>query len=202
MAEKAFQIERFHVGDPVGKQDHYGTAIGGLKFLEISKSGDVCVSKLEVSSDMLKGFFSNLLLVYTGIARSSKALLLEQQMILKTKCATAQYLDSLALAKAAHVLILSGSYDEVGQLLATAWTRKKEFYKGISNPYIDELISTGIQTGALGAKLLGAGGGGFVLFYAPSQLHREILANLSLAKHFPFKIDTLGTQIVYREIYD
>lgn len=202
LAERAFGIERFRIGDPVGKQDHYGTAIGGLKFLEIEKSGRVHVNSIDISDDLLKGFFSNLLIVYTGVTRSAKMLLLEQQKSLKLKGTISNYVDALTYARESFSLLLKGKYDEVGELLATAWNSKKNSYNGISTSFIDQLIETGIDSGALGAKLLGAGGGGFVLFYAPSELHGEILANLRAVKHFPFKVDTIGTHILFKELND
>lgn len=202
LAEKAFQIERYKVGDPVGKQDHYGTAVGGFKFLEIDKSGEVSVEKIEVSDDVEDGLFSNLLLVYTGVTRSARSLLLEQQETLKARQTVGKYRESLEFAREAYDLVLQRRYDEVGKLLATAWSAKKDSYKGVSSPLIDQIVNSGIDAGAYGAKLLGAGGGGFVLFYAPSELHQKILLNLSGVRHFPFQLDTIGTQILFEEVKD
>lgn len=202
LAEKAFEIERFRVGDPVGKQDHYGTAIGGFKFLEIEKSGKVLVNPIGVSDDLIRGFFSNLLIVYTGVTRSAKTLLLEQQKTLKLKKEISNYGDALAFAKESFLQVMKGNYDEVGKLLAAAWHSKKNSYNGVSTPFIDQIISTGIDSGAAGAKLLGAGGGGFVLFYAPSELHTDILSKLPTVRQLPFQVDTMGTQILFKELYD
>jgi D-glycero-alpha-D-manno-heptose-7-phosphate kinase len=199
LAERAYLLERNRIGDPVGKQDHYGTAIGGMKLLEIENRGTVNVTQIEISRNIQEYFLPNLLIVYTGITRSAKSLLLEQQKSLGSNIGIGNYLDALNYAKHAYSLILEEKYDEIGLLLATAWSRKKQTYSGVTNSYIDAIVSRGLQAGALGAKLLGAGGGGFILFYAPANLHHKIINNLSGIRALPFKVDKLGTKILFRE---
>lgn len=199
LAEDAFHIERNKIGDPVGKQDHYGTALGGLKFLEFEKSGRVLINKIETSEDIIQGLFSNLLIVYTGTTRSAKKLLLEQQNSIKSRSAIRKYINSLDYAYQANELIIQGNYEAVGRLLSKAWESKKGYYSNISTPFVDQIISTGIKAGALGGKLLGAGTGGFVLFFAPRKFHEGILSSLKGLKDFPVYLDASGTQIIYKE---
>ena len=200
LAEEACRIEIEIVGSPAGKQDQYIAAFGGLTSFEIAPNGRVLVAPLPLSNHHLDELRSNLLLFYTGIERRSLDILEDQKR--DTARAQAEVMDSLHATKRLGLDIKSsleaGDLTRFGELLDEHWQNKKRRSAKISDSRIDLLYELARDNGALGGKLMGAGGGGFFLFYCPSppkrQL-REVLAREGL-REMAFDFDFEGAKVL------
>jgi D-glycero-alpha-D-manno-heptose-7-phosphate kinase len=175
LAELACDIEIKTLGRPVGKQDQYAAALGGLLSLEFDTLGQVYARRLKVSHETLCALDYNLLLFFTGAEHSAPDLLADQDT--RTKALDVAMLSNLdevkALGRASAEALSAGYLHEFARLLSEQWRQKKARSPGMSTERIDALYELGMKSGALGGKLVGAGGGGFLLFYcedAKSQL--------------------------------
>ncbi len=200
LAEEACRIEIEIVGSPAGKQDQYIAAFGGLTSFEIAPSGRVLVAPLPLSNHHLDELRSNLLLFYTGIERRSLDILEDQKR--DTARAEAEVMDSLHETKRLGLDIKAsleaGDLTRFGELLDEHWQNKKRRSAKISDSRIDLLYELARDNGALGGKLMGAGGGGFFLFYCPSppkRLLREVLAREGL-REMAFDFDFEGAKVL------
>lgn len=200
LAEEACRIEIDIVGSPAGKQDQYIAAFGGLTSFEIAPNGRVSVAPLPLSNHHLDELRTNLLLFYTGIERRSLDILEDQER--DTAGARAEVVDSLHATKRLGLDIKAaleaGDLVRFGELLDTHWQNKKRRSAKISDSRFDRLYELARDNGALGGKLMGAGGGGFFLFYCPSppkrQL-REVLAQEGL-REMAFDFDFEGAKVL------
>lgn len=195
LAEEACRIEIDMVGSPVGKQDQYIAAFGGLSCLEIATDGTVSVSRLPSTNHLLDELRSNLLLFYTGLQRRSMDILEDQKR--DTTQAKADVVDSLHKTKELGLEIkdalAAGDLDRFGELLDVHWRNKKRRSTKISDPRIDRWYEIARDNGALGGKLIGAGGGGFFLFYCPNahkgQLRRAMTEEGLREMSFDFDLE-------------
>jgi D-glycero-alpha-D-manno-heptose-7-phosphate kinase len=166
LAEEACHLEIDVLGEPIGKQDQYMTAFGGITCLTFEKNGDVNVEPLRVPEDTIDQMESDLLLFYTGIERSASAILHDQNT--KTQQDDAGMLDNLdrikQIAADSKKALERGDLAGFGQLLDAHWQTKKKRSNNISDPFLDECYETAMKNGALGGKIMGAGGGGFFMF--------------------------------------
>lgn len=197
LADLACHIEIELCGEPIGKQDQYAAAYGGLNLIEFNQNSTVNVLPVVCTNDVYRTFESNFLMFYTGITRSASQLLSIQSeaMAQSTKFNAMQSMVSLAYDM--KYLLESGQTDSIGQLLHENWLLKKSITNGVSNTFIDDCYEKALRAGATGGKLLGAGAGGFMLFYAPIENHSEICKALSHLKRIPFKFDNGGTSIIF-----
>ena len=177
LAEQAHHVEAVRAGQPAGKQDHYLAAFGGVTLLEIDTGGKVAVSTLELDLHTREELRNSMLLFYTGIERESSDLLKQQET--DTRRGNAQVIDSLHEVKRIGLEIRraleSGELDRFGDLLHSHWETKKLRSGNMSSGVIDSWYDSARRAGALGGKLLGAGGGGFLMFYCPAD-HRPSCA--------------------------
>lgn len=198
IAEEACNIEIKELNEPIGKQDQYACAFGGLNFIEFYKDGVVDVEKLYLKTDVYHGLEKNLLMFYTGQTRAARSILKEQKQNTTYDRVKVENLHKMVkLAQELKTELLNGNMDSMGEILHTGWVYKKELAKGITNLEIDEAYEAARKAGALGGKLLGAGGGGFLLFYVKEEhqaVVREVLKNL---RELNFKFDNKGTNIIY-----
>ncbi len=199
LAEEACTIEIDRLSEPIGKQDQYISAFGGITALDIAKNGFVEATPVPVTQTSADSLESNLLMFYTGIQRSASDVLSEQNKA--TMQDSAQVLESMhsikEIGKKIHLAISSGEIDEVGRLFAAHWESKKRLSGKISTSQIDRWYEAGISSGALGGKVIGAGGGGFLLFYCNSSKEklRQRMKQEGL-QEIPFKFDYEGAKIV------
>lgn len=198
LAELAFQLERYGVGDAVGKQDHYGCALGSWKLIEFPVSGPVRILKLSNKVNLAQ-LTDNLILFYTGITRSASNLLTAQIKSIENGKTVNLYRQMQDITNLAFEAITSKDFERVGLLLREAWELKRKFYPGISSGTLDQMVEAGIGAGALGAKLLGAGGGGFLLFYVEKERRSQVKKALIQLKEVKFRVDDLGSRIVFEE---
>lgn len=198
IAELACKVEIEDLKEPIGKQDQYACACGGLNFIEFQKDGTVDVEKLYLQSDAYRVLEKNLLMFYTGKTRSAGSILAEQKKNTTDDKAKIENLHKMVqLSRDLKEELLKGNTNAMGEILHTGWMYKKELANGISNPDIDSAYNLAIHNGALGGKLLGAGGGGFLLFYVEEQHRSRVRRALSKLKEIDFKFDNKGTGLVY-----
>jgi D-glycero-alpha-D-manno-heptose-7-phosphate kinase len=195
LAEEACRIEIEHLREPSGKQDQYAAAFGGLRHYTFLPDDRVSVEPLPLSrseTERLEGYLS---LYYTGTTRRSGQILGEQN---RRSTENAPALDRLRdLAGRTREAILAGDYEGVGRLLDEGWELKKTLSPGISNGEIDAMYSKARQAGALGGKVTGAGGGGFLLVVAPPGKSPQVAEALSGHRRLPVRISNEGSRIVF-----
>lgn len=196
LAELACQVEIEKLGNPIGKQDQYAAAFGGLNFIRFNRDGSITVEPVLTPTDAYKKLERNLLMFYTGQARSANPILAEQKKNIQEDAKARNLKKMCILAEQMRESLLHGDLTAFGEILHEGWQLKKKLAGGISNPAIDELYDLALQHGASGGKLLGAGGGGFLLFYCPEERQEELKKALPL-KPFDFHFERDGTSIVY-----
>jgi D-glycero-alpha-D-manno-heptose-7-phosphate kinase len=203
LAEKAFHIARHVLGKQVGKQDEYAAAFGGLNYITFSPDGNTLVEPIEQDPALQRELESNLMLFFTGAAHNSWTILREQET--STLRHTAPTLEALHQVKAlgAHMraALEQGQMHQFGELLHEAWQAKRRISSKISNAHIDELYSLATRNGALGGKITGAGGGGFLLLYCEPD-HQAAVRDAMLAagvREMTFGFDTQGAQVVVND---
>ncbi len=200
LAEQACHIEMDLAGHPVGKHDHYLAAFGGFTCLDIRPDGQVTVSSLDLPRQTREDLHANTLLFYTGKRRSSRDILQAQKD--DTAAGRAAVVDSLHRTKELGYRIrealLAGDLDRYGQLLHEHWLNKKRRDGRISDPDIERWYQMARDNGALGGKIMGAGGGGFFMFYAPNGRKPALRAALQAEglREMPFAFDADGAKVV------
>jgi D-glycero-alpha-D-manno-heptose-7-phosphate kinase len=199
LARLACELEIDRLGRPVGKQDQYIAAYGGITCFEFDRSGDVRAEPLAMSQSTLHELEDHLLLFFTGFSRSAGDMLKDQDQ--RTKRADVAMVDNLNYVKElghrSREALTDGKLAVFGELMHEHWERKRKRSQGMSNPRIDEWYELGRKAGAIGGKLVGAGGGGFLMFYAPEpQKVRAAMATAQL-EEVRFRFDFDGTRVVF-----
>jgi len=184
IAELAFQAERIELGLSGGWQDQYATVFGGFNFMEFTEEENI-INPLRISGNILNELEDSLILCYSGISHNSADIHDNQKENMKKEKEFAEITKDIAYKMKSR--LLKGRLDDFGELLHTAWTVKKNFSSKISNKYLDDIYSFALKNGALGGKLLGAGGGGYFLFYVPTF---KKIKFISLLKNKGYEIDT------------
>lgn len=198
IAREACELEINKLGEPVGKQDQYGTAVGGLKFIRFLPDDTVEVEPLIISKSTLTQLNTNLLLFYTGITHSAGQILKEQNdNVIGEKSKFDNLVRMTELAYQMRDSLAKGNLDNFGYILNENWLLKRSLATQISNGVIETYYEIAMQSGALGGKLLGAGGGGFLLFYCPMEKQARLRAALSDLSELPFDIENSGTKVIY-----
>jgi D-glycero-alpha-D-manno-heptose-7-phosphate kinase len=199
LAELACTIEIDRLGEPVGKQDPYIAAYGGVTCFTFNENDGVDARPLKLSMEALFNLEDNLLLFFTGFSRSAGTILEDQRA--RTEQSDAEMLSNLHYVKELGLrsrdALESGRTAELGELMHEHWEHKRRRSKGMSNPQIDEWYELGRRNGAIGGKLVGAGGGGFLLFY--SEDHRRLRSAMAAAKleEVRFRFDFEGTKVLF-----
>ena len=199
LAERACDIEINQLKQPSGKQDQYISVYGGISEFNINKSGKVRVKNLNISKDIISKLEKNLLLFFTGFSRNSSLILNEQDN--KTKKKEKDMIENLDFVKSIGLEIknelVKGNCEGFAKLMNTHWKYKLKRSKNMSNNSIDNLYSYALKNGALGGKLIGAGGGGFLLFYtnSPKKL-RKALKDKKL-EEVSFNFDFQGVKQIF-----
>lgn len=197
LAKEACEVELQDLGQPIGKQDQYAAAYGGFNFYTFNKDGSVFVEPLMMEPDKLELMEQNLMMFYTGTMHSASEILAEQGQNLKnSKMKEENQLKMCSLAKELRGYLQGGKVDLLGEILHENWMLKRTLASGISNPEIDEYYESAMKAGALGGKLLGAGGGGFLLFYVPENRQGQVRDRLRLPE-IPLQFDKQGSALIY-----
>ncbi len=198
LAEQACTIELEKLREPIGKQDQYIAAYGGITCFRFLPDGKVEAWPLQISEETLFNLEDNLLLFFTGYSRSASKILKEQDD--KSKAADKDMVDNLHFVKdlgfQSQRALEGGDLDEFARLMDVHWQRKKERSGGMSNPQINEWYDLAMAQGALGGKLIGAGGGGFLMFYAHDKAKLRHAMRGAGLKEVRFRFDFEGTRTV------
>ncbi|MGD8751901.1 MAG: GHMP kinase [Anaerolineales bacterium] len=195
LARQACEIEIDRLRKPIGIQDQYIAAYGGFRFMEFTTSGEVLIQKIELDTDQRRRLNENLLLFYTGIARRSDTILGEQKRNIKDRSSVLREMKRLAYI--ARDEVRAGNVDAIGELLHESWQLKKQLASAISNGGIDKLYDSAIRAGALGGKITGAGGGGFLILYCPHEKQAAVRAALSGLQELPFQLESHGSKVIF-----
>lgn len=195
LADDAIYLERVLCKEAGGVQDQIAAAYGGFNRIRFSDSG-YCVDPIIVSQERKRLLNDNLLLFFTGISRFSSDIQVDTQKSLKDK--TTRLLEMLSLVDQAEQILTSDcDLKEFGRMLHYTWTLKRGISSGISTTSIDVLYGTARNAGAVGGKLLGAGGGGFFLFYVEKEKQKDVIEALSDLLYVPFSFEDKGTRIIH-----
>lgn len=198
IAREACELEIEKLGEPIGKQDQYGTAVGGLKLIRFRVNGSVEVEPLILSGEKLRKLDQNLLLFYTGITHSAGTILKEQsENVVSAEDKFQNLIKMTELAYGLRDVLLNGDIDDFGRILNENWLLKKQLASKISNETVEKYYQLAMESGALGGKLLGAGGGGFLLFYCPKDKQPRLRSALSDLVELPFSFENSGTKVIY-----
>jgi len=196
LAREAIHVERERVGDKVGWQDQFASAHGGFLHLQFGRDATVRVDPIPTGRVRMQTLRSNLLLFFTGIARTSTEILEGQQRRLEANTPNLHKLRDLA-AEGIQVLARSRDLREFGELLHEGWELKRQLAPDISPSPLQAQYEKARTAGAIGGKLLGAGGGGFWLLFAPPDRQSSVRAVLSDLKEVPFDFEREGSKIIY-----
>ena len=208
LAHQACEIEIDHLNQPIGKQDQYIAAYGGLRRIQFNKDESVHAQEIPVTPETVAHLEKHFTLFYTGIQRRAGTILQEQkgsaspQTLLQIKGLVPAFYDVLVEGNHKGCPYKNDNHEgclcEVGYLLDRAWQLKRSLCDSISNPMLDTIYERAIAAGALGGKILGAGGGGYFLFYVPKEKQEAVTAALSELglSRLTFRFESKGSQII------
>lgn len=197
LASQACEIEIDRCGEPIGKQDQYAAAYGGLNLIRFHPDDSVSVDPVICKPSLLEEIEDSTLVFFTGRTRSASSVLLNQSAAMRTTDRRMLMRRMVQLAFEMKEQLESGTLEHLGSLLDENWRLKAQLTSGITDPQIDAWYASGMTQGALGGKLLGAGNGGFMMFYAPKERHAKIKAALSDLEPVKFRFERTGAQIVF-----
>jgi len=197
LARVACEIEIERLGEPIGKQDQYAAAFGGLNLIEFLPDGSVRVEPQHMPNERKAQLESRLLMYYTGTQRSASAILGEQKNNVAQSDKFAALSEMVSLVYELRKVLYEGDLDDFGRILHQNWQLKKALASGISNGPIDQAYEAALKAGALGGKLLGAGGGGFLLFYCREEAQPAVSEALSTLRPFSFQFENEGSKLIH-----
>lgn len=198
LAREACFIEIEQCGEPIGKQDQYAAAFGGVNQCQFHQDGAVSVEPIVCSRDILVELEESLMLFYTGISRSASQILLRQSELLRTDHSTVDTTRRVAeLAFEGSRELQKGNLVQFAALLQEGWRLKRSLANGISTPAVDSWYESALRAGALGGKLLGAGGGGFMMFLVRQDRRPAVREALAPLREVPVRFARSGSRIIF-----
>ncbi len=195
LAAEACEIEIDILGKPIGVQDQYIAAYGGQRFVHFGRDGGIKVDRLRLDERVVRQLNQNLLLFYTNIARKAESVLAEQVQNIEQRLAVLDAMKALAIQ--ARDSLWANEMDEFGRLLDQSWQLKKQMASKISNHAIDDIYKAARRAGALGGKITGAGGGGFLLLYCPPARQEEVRRTLADLTELSFNLERDGSKVIF-----
>lgn len=199
LAEMACDIEINRLKEPIGKQDQFAASFGGLNIFRFLSHGAVNVESLNLSSDAFSELQKHMVLFYTGTVRSASEVLSDQKQNIATAEDKFNNLKQMVdFVDQGRQLLVENNFKKFAGLIHESWLLKKSLSSKISNGQIDEVYNLAMKNGAWGGKLLGAGGGGFMLFFTAPE-NRQKLINAINLREYPFKIEFDGSKVIYYE---
>lgn len=194
---EAIHIEQDMIKEAVGSQDQIAVSFGGLNKISFSHRNNIEVTPIPIHGEKLQHLQNNLMLFFTGFQRFAVDIEKDKMINIEKRNSELKAMH-LLVDDAMHVLNGDISeYDDFGKLLHETWLLKRSLSEKVSTRHIDEIYQRGREAGALGGKILGAGGGGFILFYVQPHRQQKVHEALSDLLHVPFRFDTLGSQLIY-----
>jgi D-glycero-alpha-D-manno-heptose-7-phosphate kinase len=197
LASKACAIEIDRLKEPIGKQDQYAAAYGGLNFILFNNDGTVDVEKVLMRPEIKRQLEANLIMIYTGDIRSAGSLLQQQNQAMKQADKRIIQREMVRQAFELKETLQNNQIDDFGRMLHEGWLLKKSLTASISTTLVEEIYQKGLDAGALGGKLLGAGGGGFILFYCPLDKRDNFKKEMAGYRELEFQFDNTGSKIIY-----
>jgi len=195
LAREACTIEIETLKRPIGIQDQYIAAYGGMRFFEFLPEGEVKVENIGISPDARRSFNDNFLLFFTGVSRSSSSILTEQKSRIKDRIEELREIKQMAYQ--ARKYVETENFDAIGELMHQSWELKKRLAGTVSNGSINDMYEAARSAGAIGGKISGAGGGGFLLLYVPYERQGRVRARLKDLRELPFRLEADGTKIIF-----
>ena len=195
LAKEACEIEIEKLKKPIGIQDQYIAAYGNLRFFEFFPDGQVKVEKLNIDQDFRRTLNDCFLLFFTGVSRRADTILIEQKNNIKERISVLREIKQMAYE--ARQNLEKGDSDAFGSLMHKSWELKKRLANQISNGSLDDIYDSARRAGAIGGKIAGAGGGGFILLYAPYERHQVIRQALHGLQELPFRLEPDGTKTIF-----
>ena len=195
LATDAIKVEQDLIGEAVGSQDQTAAAFGGLNRIDFGGPREINVTPIILNPKYLKKFEDHLALFFTGFSRSAQSIAKEQIKLTKHKAKELKTM--IDLVETSQKSLINNNIEEMGDLLNEQWKLKKTMSNIITNSSIDDIYNKGLLAGATGGKLLGAGGGGFMLFFVSPEKRKSLVNSLNDYLHVPFKFDFSGSQIIY-----
>jgi len=197
LAEEACEIEIRKLREPIGKQDQYAAAFGGLNVIKFNTSGTVSVEPIHLRKDIYKMLQKNLLAFYIGSPRNTRDILSEQKSNLLNRDKIDVLKRMVELVWKLREALYEGNLDEFGKILHENWLLKCTLASKIANPEIQGIYERALKKGAIGGKLLGAGGGGFLLFYCDSRRQKNLRDAMSGYREMKFEFENEGSKLIY-----
>lgn len=198
LAREACEIEIQKCGEPIGKQDQYAAAFGGLNFIQFNRDDSVLVEPIICKRQTIEQLQSHTLIFYTGITRSASSILQQQQSVVASEKKKQKVMQQMVdLAHQLRRDLQLNRADAFGEIIHEGWVLKKSLTPGISSDIIDEWYAKARKSGAVGGKLLGAGAGGFLMFYAPPERHDAIAQALGGLRRMDFRFEQQGSNIIF-----
>ena len=197
LAMEACEIEIEKLKEPIGKQDQYAAAYGGLNIITFKKSGSVNVEPVHVKRDILKKFQENLIMFYLGKRRRASDILQEQKQNMISDDKFHILKDMVALVPEMRNSLHSENLKNIGRLLHENWLLKQKLASKISNDEINLIYEHARKNGALGGKLLGAGGSGFLLLYCEKEEQQALKQAMNKLREMPFQFENQGSRVIY-----
>ncbi len=195
LAQEACRIEVDILGKPMGKQDQYIAAYGNMRFITFNSNEKVKVESITLEEEAKRRLDQHLMLFYTGVTRSSSSILSEQKANIDERIDELNQMKSLALK--AKECLLNNAFDEFAEILHLGWEYKRQLASGISNAQIDEIYQAARKAGAIGGKICGAGGGGFLLLYCPLAKQEDVRRSLRHLRELPFHLERDGSKVIF-----
>jgi len=196
LAKDGIYIEQECIKEVVGSQDQVLAAYGGLNHISFLPSGEISVRPVTITTERLKELNSHLMLFYTGIVRTASNIAESYVNDIDNRRRQLRIMKDL-VDESLSILSNGDNITSFGKLMREAWDSKRSLSDKVSNPHVDEMYNQALSAGALGGKLTGAGGGGFMLLFATPSVHREIRDRLNKLIYVPFKFDSSGSQIIF-----
>jgi D-glycero-alpha-D-manno-heptose-7-phosphate kinase len=197
LALNAIQIEQEKIGENVGSQDQTAAAFGGLNRIQFGGAQHIAVTPLILSPQRLESIQDHMMLFFTGFARTADEVAKEQISRMKENASGLRAMMQMVDDAQKALISESGAMADFGKLLHEQWMIKRGLSSRITTSAIDEMYEAGRKAGAIGGKLLGAGGGGFLMLFVPPERHATVQNALGKLLHVPARFDYLGSQIIY-----
>lgn len=196
LALEAIHIEQNMIKETVGSQDQIAVALGGFNKIEFKSQHNIEAIPITMGRNAFQRFQDHFLLFFTGVMRSASRIEADKLNHINERRKELEIMRSM-VDEAFDILNSERDVLGFGRLLHESWQLKKSLSDKVSNPYIDTIYDTAMKNGAMGGKVLGAGGGGFMLFFAPPEDRERVRQALSFLLHVPFRFDVLGSQVIY-----
>jgi len=195
LAREACEIEIGHLGKPIGVQDQYIAAYGGMRFMEFRPDGQILCERIDLSASLRQRLNKSLLLFFTGVTRRADSILDEQKRNIGDRLTILREMKQMAYA--ARDEMQAGNLEAIGKLLHEGWELKKQLATLISNGTINEMYQAARRAGAIGGKITGAGGGGFLLLFCPPERREAVRGALGSLQELPFQLEQDGTKVIF-----